>query len=313
MQSGKIASLARKIPAPDTFRLAPPRETPAESPFTTWLGSLFTPPASAAVPPLAEPDGIVWGAGALAAMAGMSAYFLSKRREEEEAQRRAVREQVAAKNDALRAKEAQMREQAKIENYLQGKAMLEAALKDSNLSDAEKANIKEHSKTNGMEAEMKKTMLSLTPVLTLSVHRREKKDDVSPDGVTIPPLSHKQYIEMNNLNTAAQVGVYGVTAGTGAMVGAVIGLKVGGPVGMAVGAVIGAIAGTMWGAYEANCLTSVQSEFDKAYQHSTGVQVWREGLAYNIYGGGESYTHVNAPLSVAYVAITTFVLTGKFP
>jgi hypothetical protein len=63
-----------------------------------------------------------------------------------------VREQVAAKNDALRAKEAQMREQAKIQNYLQGKAMLEAALKDSNLSDAEKADIKEHAKTNGMAA-----------------------------------------------------------------------------------------------------------------------------------------------------------------
>jgi hypothetical protein len=58
----------------------------------------------------------------------MSAYYLSKRREEEEAQRRAVHAQVAAKNAALRAKEAQMREQAKIQNYLQGKAMLEAAL-----------------------------------------------------------------------------------------------------------------------------------------------------------------------------------------
>jgi hypothetical protein len=52
---------------PDTSPLAPPRETPAESPFTTWLGSLFTPPASATIPPLAEPDGINWGAGALAA------------------------------------------------------------------------------------------------------------------------------------------------------------------------------------------------------------------------------------------------------
>jgi hypothetical protein len=65
-------------------------------------------------------------------MAGMSAYYLSKRREEEEAQRQAVREQVAAKNDVLRAKEVQMREQAKIQNYLQGKAMLEAALTNAN-------------------------------------------------------------------------------------------------------------------------------------------------------------------------------------
>jgi hypothetical protein len=153
---------------PDTSPLTPPRETPAESPFTSWLGSLFTPPASATVPPLAEPDGIVWGAGALAAMAGMSAYYLSKRREEEEAQRRAVREQVAAKNDALRAKEAQMREQAKIENYLQGKAMLEAQLASSDLSDAEKAEIRDRLKAEGVASAM-----GLTTEKAIAQHERE--------------------------------------------------------------------------------------------------------------------------------------------
>jgi hypothetical protein len=157
-----------KIPAPDTSPLAPPRETPTESPFTSWLGSLFTPPASATVPPLAEPDGINWGAGALAAMAGMSAYYLSKRREEEEAQRRAVREQVAAKNDALRAKEAQMREQAKIENYLQGKAMLEAQLAQSGLSDAEKAEIRDRLKAEGVASAM-----GLTTEKAIAQHERE--------------------------------------------------------------------------------------------------------------------------------------------
>jgi hypothetical protein len=170
---------------PDTSPLAPPRETPAESPFTTWLGSLFTPPASATIPPLAEPDGINWGAGALAAAAGMSAYYLSKRREEEEAQRRAVREQVAAKNDALRAKEAQMREQAKIQNYLQGKAMLEAALADSGLSDDEKKAIEELAESNGMAAGLG---LTAATVDAISAAASGKKILASPaPNISMPP------------------------------------------------------------------------------------------------------------------------------
>jgi hypothetical protein len=156
-------------PSPTLPLSAPLRETPTESPFTSWLGSLFTPlPAQS---PAADEGSspIDWGAGALAAAAGMSAYYLSKRREEEEAQRRAVREQVAAKNDALRAKEAQQREQAKIQNYLQGKAMLEAQLAQSDLSDAEKAVIRAQAQTSGMAAG-----LNLTAA-TVATHQQAKR------------------------------------------------------------------------------------------------------------------------------------------
>jgi hypothetical protein len=122
----------------------------------------------------------------------MSAYYLSKRREEEEAQRRAVREQVAAKNDALRAQEAQMREQAKVQNYLQGKAMLEAALKDSNLSDAEKADIKEHAKTNGMAAGLNLTAAAVA-------NQQQAKPEIERFGLGKPLLKPvAQQIEEDN-------------------------------------------------------------------------------------------------------------------
>jgi hypothetical protein len=146
-------------PPQETVFLLPPEEPKAApavvetvfgAPSLAAINEAWQANSLAAIPPLAEPDGIVWGAGALAAMAGMSAYYLSKRREEEEAQRQAMREQVAARNDALRAKEAQQREQAKIQNYLQGKAMLEAALKNSNLSDDEKKAIRTQAQAEGM-------------------------------------------------------------------------------------------------------------------------------------------------------------------
>jgi hypothetical protein len=171
-------------PSPTSALSAPPRETPAESPFTSWLGSLFTPPASATIPPLAEPDGINWGAGALAAAAGMSAYYLSKRREEEEAQRRAVREQVAAKNDALRAKEAQMREQAKIQNYLQGKAMLEAQLAQSDLSDDEKAAIRAQAQAEGMAAGLNLTAAAVAARTAPVPVKRKVKSSILPSNET---------------------------------------------------------------------------------------------------------------------------------
>jgi hypothetical protein len=100
----------------------------------------------------------------------MSAYYLSKRQEEEEAQRQAMREQVAAKNDALRAQEAQQREQAKIENYQQGKAMLNAALANSGLSEAEKDAIRAQAQAQGMSAG-----LGLTAA-TVAAHQQAKRE-----------------------------------------------------------------------------------------------------------------------------------------
>jgi hypothetical protein len=54
-----------------------------------------------------------------------------------------------------------MREQAKIENYQQGKAMLNEALANSGLSDEAKAAIKEHAKTNGMAAGLELTAVAV--------------------------------------------------------------------------------------------------------------------------------------------------------
>jgi hypothetical protein len=151
---------AEDPPLETTFTL-PPEEPkavsePVESVFggtsLALINEAWQADSLAAVPPLAEPPGILWGAGALAAMAAMTAYYEQKRREEEGAQRAAVQAQASAKNAAIEAKREAYWEQVKTENYLQGKAMLEAALQNANLSDEEKAALKEYAKTNGMAA-----------------------------------------------------------------------------------------------------------------------------------------------------------------
>ena len=55
-----------------------------------------------------------------ATMAGMSAFYLAKRKDEEEEKTKALQAQASAKTASLRAKEAQEREQAKVQNYLFG-------------------------------------------------------------------------------------------------------------------------------------------------------------------------------------------------
>ena len=104
-------------PSPTTpASSAPPRATPTESPFSSWIGSLFTPSAAAADSQAESSDGILWGAGALAAMAGMTAYYEQKRREEEEAKRAAVQAQFAAEQaEKERQQKAQAKAMAKLE------------------------------------------------------------------------------------------------------------------------------------------------------------------------------------------------------
>jgi len=143
---------------------------------------------------------------------------------------------------------------------------------------------------------------------------KRRRDAVNPSehqSVTTPPLTPEQYAGMKNWNVAAQVGVYGFTTGLGVIMGFWLGGAI--PGGAFAGAVIGAAAGAMWGAYEANCIASVQDEFDKAYANGSGVEITRNGLSYEIYGGGDTYSVANAPLSVAYVAATALILTGQIP
>lgn len=139
-------------------------------------------------------------------------------------------------------------------------------------------------------------------------YRRPSDDQPPPDAVTIPPLTAEQHAALENWNAAVQVVTYGVTA----MVGAFIGLRL---TANPIWGAVGAIAGVMWGAYEANCIASVQDEFDQAYQQSSSLAVWREGWKFNVDANPNDgmYTQANGPLSALYVAGTTLLLSGKIP
>jgi murein DD-endopeptidase MepM/ murein hydrolase activator NlpD len=102
----------RRALPPEEPKAAPvAAETVFGAPSLAAINEAWQANSLAAVPPLAEPDGILWGAGALAAMAGMTAYYQQKRREEEEAQRAAVHAQFAAEQAE---KERQQKAQAKV-------------------------------------------------------------------------------------------------------------------------------------------------------------------------------------------------------
>ena len=265
-------------------------------------------------------------------------------RDEERAQAERVRAEAEAKTAALCAKEAQQREQAKIQNYLQSKAALEAMLQNPALSEAEKARIREEAKTKGLASaftlahtaaesaarqqdaahrgekariermETKEYIAQLEKNLK-SHFRRPADDQPPPDAVIIPPLTNEQSEAMKNWSTAAQVATYAITAGIGAGVGAIIGIAVGGVAGGVVGGVVGAMLGAGWGAYEALCIASVQDEFDEAHQQGSSITVWRDGWKFNVDGNNHDgfYTQANGPLSVFYVAATTWMLTGRIP
>ncbi len=197
-------------------------------------------------------------------------------------------------------------EEQKLENQRHRLAQLEAQQQATRQQQAK------HNQTYrvGEQVSMSTKNDPRIPLFFSSHFRREFSEDL-PNGITIPPLSSTQNSNLKNWNVAAQVAIYGVTTGIGALVGAGTGTLI--PGGTAIGGTVGAITGVMWGAYEANCIASVQEEFDKAYSQSGSVQVWREGWKFNVYGGGDSYTVANGPLSASYVAVTTYLLTGKVP
>lgn len=146
-------------------------------------------------------------------------------------------------------------------------------------------------------------------------YRKPANNQPPTDAVIISPLTAEQHTALANWNIAAQVGAYMLTAGIGVAIGAIVGVKIGGPAGGFAGTVIGAMLGAGWGAYEALCIASVQDEFDEAYQRGSSITVWREGWRFNVYasGGDMTYVEANAPLSMLYVAVTTYLLSGKLP
>ncbi|MCG2787879.1 MAG: hypothetical protein L6461_22545 [Anaerolineae bacterium] len=100
---------ATRTPVVSTFGLAPPVVSAAQASVPSTSGGQD-----------------LWGAAALAAISGATAYALEQQRQrkEEEARQAAEAAQKAASLNAAAA-------QAKVQNYLQGKAMLEAQLAQS--------------------------------------------------------------------------------------------------------------------------------------------------------------------------------------
>ncbi len=239
----------------------------------------------------------VFSLPAIAAATGL-ALAERKRREDEEARQAA---EAAHKAAARNAAEAMQR----VQNWLIG-----PQIKDAGRSRAAGA-----AASNGCEQQQAEDqpMQKHQLLFANAFQRRVKPDGIPDNSVEIPPLTSQQYTALKNWNVAAQVGIYGITIGLTAGFFGAIGSR-GGIVGAFAGGVMGAVAGAMWGAYEANCIASVQEEFDKAHERNGSVRVWREGRwSFGVYGGGDTYTVANAPLSAAYVAVTTFLLTGKLP
>ena len=104
-----------------------PRATPTESTFNGWVASLVNPPE-----PEAKSDSsagsILWGAGALAAMAGMTAYYTQKQLEEEAARHAAAQAQFAVEQAEQERKEkAQAKVMAKLEQQWEEERFKEQA------------------------------------------------------------------------------------------------------------------------------------------------------------------------------------------
>lgn len=154
-------------PLETTFALPPEEPQPTPKPVESVFGgtslAALNEERRSETPATSLPgsENILWGAGALAAMAAMTAYYEQKRREEEEAQRAALQAQASAANAAWQARQEQLREQAKIENYLQGKAMLNEALKNSGLSQAEQTAIRAQAQANGTAAGLNLTAAAM--------------------------------------------------------------------------------------------------------------------------------------------------------
>ena len=120
-------------------------------------------------PMTAFSSAVMWDAAAAASIGAATAYALEQRRKrkEEEARQAAEAAQKAAqKNAAFEA--------ARIQNYLQGKAMRNAALQNPNLSETERAAVKEHAQRHGLGAALG---LLGGMVTALQAHKRRGKAD----------------------------------------------------------------------------------------------------------------------------------------
>ena len=200
--------------------------------------------------------------------------------------------------------------------------MLENTLNNLALNDAEKRTVQQQAQIKGIGAalgtlaglvqaaqERYRTMRERMNRLEDSIksHYQKPFNQTPISAVIIPPLTSEQYVALSNWNVAAQVLTYGITTMVGALAGLVFTKQ-------PLFGVVGAVLGVMWGAYEANCIATVQDQFEQAYNRKESVEVWREGRwSFAVHGAGSSYYAVaNGPLSATYVAATTFLMTGNY-
>jgi len=201
--------------------------------------------------------------------------------------------------------------------------MLENALNNPALSDAKKRTVQQQAQIKGIGAALG-TLAGLVQAAqeryramrermnrledSIKSHYQKPFNQTPISAVIIPPLTSEQYVALSNWNVAAQVLTYGITTMVGALAGLVFTKQ-------PLFGVVGAVLGVMSGAYEANCIATVQDQFEQAYNRKESVEVWREGRwSFAVHGAGSSYYAVaNGPLSATYVAATTFLMTGKIP
>ena len=155
---------------PEASHLTPETITPARTPVVSAFGAFPTPILDnrSSIPQTTNPQttafqsannqspiqnrqsetaNLMWGAAAAAAIGAATAYALEQRRKRKEEEARQAAEAAA---EAARRNAAE--EARKVQNYLQSTAMLNAAMQNSNLSESERAAVKEHAQRHGIGA-----------------------------------------------------------------------------------------------------------------------------------------------------------------
>ncbi len=135
-------------PTPDTSHLTPETLPPTRTPIVAAFGAFPTPRPEnpSGIPQSTNPQStVLWGAAAAAAIGAATVYALEQRRKrkEEEARQAAEAHAEAARRNAAE-------EMRKVQSWLQGNAMLEAALKQSGLSQEEQTALRAQARAKGL-------------------------------------------------------------------------------------------------------------------------------------------------------------------
>ena len=137
-------------PTPVPLQLAMETALPTPTVLVSGFRTVATPPVesqSRTSPTGSGQSPVLWGMAALGAIGVATAYALERRRRrrEEEARQAAEAAAEAARRNAAEAAR-------RVQNWLQGQAMLQNALNNSALSDAEKRTVQQQAQTKGIGA-----------------------------------------------------------------------------------------------------------------------------------------------------------------